>query len=108
VAELPLISDLASIDSKFTSLLQFLVGPAPRAETGSHSFSKSRTGTSKVGHQLRATYIFACLTGAVQGGGGMGSMKVWRHVVGTNKISVPGAGGGSAHRAAAAGDSRRL
>ena len=32
VVELPLISNLASIDSKFTSLLQLLVGPATRPE----------------------------------------------------------------------------
>ena len=32
VAGLPLNSDLASVDSKFTSLLQLLVGPATRPE----------------------------------------------------------------------------
>ena len=52
VIELPLISNLASIDSKFTSLLQLLVGPATRPER-----------VRQVGHQLRATGDFIRLTG---------------------------------------------
>jgi hypothetical protein len=54
VAGLPLNSDLASVDSKFTSLLQLLVGPATRPERA-HPERHER---------LRANGGFAAISGA--------------------------------------------